>query len=367
MHAKHAVPHALHTGGSELYQSLGPPRAPWRRGFELDASLAMRRGSLPPTNSTGMQSTRFAVYQKSARTRVSASGTRAPRARSAGARATRELLRAFGIVASSPCRTAARHGSHRHTSWWRASTFAAGGTERPRWNPQRAHNAAALPPCVRVSSLTDARGDFDGLVPLLVEKIARSIRAVDGRRPVAVVTSPNDRDVLGMTLRRLADRPPWRGASSRHRRREANGSTEYNDASDDDAPTRVFTAMDATLGPHRHGEHASSFAVDAHAAMTTQLAATRKRRSRTTPIFAGDVDVDEIALRCAKRDWDPGDLEHGESSTMGHERGASPVPTFHPRVPTFHRPRSAPSSSRGTGRGDSILSTVPLITGTSRE
>ena len=112
--------------------------------------------------------------------------------------------------------------------------------------------------------MTDARGDFDGLVPLLVEKIARSIRAVDGRRPVAVVTSANDRDVLGMTLRRLADRPHQRGASdSRHRRREANGSTEYNDA-----PTRVFTAMDAALGPHRHGEHASSHAVDAHAAMT---------------------------------------------------------------------------------------------------
>ena len=259
-----------------------------------------------------MQSTRFAVYQKvSANTCLGQWNARPTRARCGGMRATRELLRAFGIVASSPCRTAARHGSHRHTSWWRASTFAAGGTERPRWNPQRAHDAAALPPCVRVSSLTDARGDFDGLVPLLVEKIARSIRAVDGRRPVAVVTSPNDRDVLGMTLRRLADRPPWRGASSRHRRREVNGSTEYNDASDDDAPTRVFTAMDAALGPHRHGEHASSFAVDAHAAMTTQLAATRKKAFAYDAKFAGDVDVDEIALRCAKRDWDPGDLEHG--------------------------------------------------------
>ena len=161
--------------------------------------------------------------------------------------------------------------------------------------------------------MTDARGDFDGLVPLLVEKIARSIRAVDGRRPVAVVTSPNDRDVLGMTLRRLADLPHQRGASdSRHRRREANGSTEYNDASDDDAPTRVFTAMDAALGPHRHGEHTeSSHAVDAHAAMTTQLAATGKKAFAYDAKFAGDVDVDEIALRCAKRDWDPGDLEHG--------------------------------------------------------
>ena len=195
--------------------------------------------------------------------------------------------------------------------------------------------------------MTDARGDFDGLVPLLVEKIARSIRAVDGRRPVAVVTSPNHRDVLGMTLRRLADRPPRR-ASSRHRRREANGSTEYNDASDDDAPTRVFTAMDAALGPHRHGEHASSFAVDAHAAMTTQLA-TRKKAFAYDAKFAGDVDVDETRCDAPNATGTPGTWNTGQSNTMGHEHGASPVPTFHPRVPTFHRPRSAPSSSRGTG------------------
>ena len=117
--------------------------------------------------------------------------------------------------------------------------------------------------------MTDARGDFDGLVPLLVERIARSIREVDGSRPVAVVTSPNHRDVLGMTLRRLADRPPRR-ASSSHRRRDVDSKED----SSDDAPTRVFTAMDAALGPNQHGEDTSSFGVDAHAqtTTTTQLA-----------------------------------------------------------------------------------------------
>ena len=59
-----------------------------------------------------------------------------------------------------------------------------------------------MPALVRVSSLTDD-ADFDGVVPLLVEKLTNVIRAVDGSNPVAVVTSRNDEAARGMTRRRL--------------------------------------------------------------------------------------------------------------------------------------------------------------------
>ena len=59
-----------------------------------------------------------------------------------------------------------------------------------------------MPALVRVSSLTDD-ADFDGVVPLLVEKLTNVIRAVDGSNPVAVVTSRNDDAARGMTRRRL--------------------------------------------------------------------------------------------------------------------------------------------------------------------
>ena len=59
-----------------------------------------------------------------------------------------------------------------------------------------------MPALVRVSSLTDD-ADFDGVVPLLVEKLTNVIRAVDGANPVAVVTSRNDEAARGMTRRRL--------------------------------------------------------------------------------------------------------------------------------------------------------------------
>ena len=55
-----------------------------------------------------------------------------------------------------------------------------------------------MPALVRVSSLTDD-ADFDGVVPLLVEKLTNVIRAVDGSNPVAVVTSRNDEAARGMT------------------------------------------------------------------------------------------------------------------------------------------------------------------------
>ena len=253
------------------------------------------------------------MYQKvCANTCLGQWKVRPTRARCGGMRATRELIRAFGIVASSPCRTA-RGRRHRHTSWWRASSFSAedAGTERPRWEESLHRARDVLPPCVRVSSLTEARGDFDGLVPLLVEKIARTIRAVDGRRPVAVVASPNDRGVLGMTLRRLADEPP-KGGTSRRERREVSSS----DYASDDATMRVFTAMDAALGPHRHGEDASFFKVDARATTTTaatQLAHHHRKAFSHDAKFAGDVDVDDTELRCAKRDWDSEHegVEHG--------------------------------------------------------
>jgi len=171
--------------------------------------------------------------------------------------------------------------------------------------------------------LTEARGDFDGLVPLLVEKIARTIRAVDGRRPVAVVASPNDRGVLGMTLRRLADEPP-KGGTSRRERREVSSS----DYASDDATMRVFTAMDAALGPHRHGEDASFFKVDARATTTTtttQLAHHHRKAFSHDAKFAGDVDVDDTELRCAKRDWDSEHegVEHGARDDVASGGGGS--------------------------------------------
>ena len=99
------------------------------------STRASQCGAVPSTDELDPVALVFAVYQKvSANTCLGQWNARPTRARCGGMRATRELLRAFDIVASSPCRTAARHGSHRHTSWWRASTFAAGGTERPRWN-----------------------------------------------------------------------------------------------------------------------------------------------------------------------------------------------------------------------------------------
>ena len=113
-------------------------------------------------------------------------------------RATRTLLRAVGIVTRLTHRPAAAcdNTSRRAVASF-STTLAGARRRRDGGDAQR-----IMPALVRVSSLTDD-ADFDGVVPLLVEKLTNVIRAVDGANPVAVVTSRNDDAARGMTRRRL--------------------------------------------------------------------------------------------------------------------------------------------------------------------
>ena len=110
-------------------------------------------------------------------------------------RATRELLRAVGIVTRLTHRPAAAHDN---TSRRAVASFSTTPLARRRDDGGDPHRI--MPALVRVSSLTDD-ADFDGVVPLLVEKLTNVIRAVDGSNPVAVVTSRNDEAARGMTRR----------------------------------------------------------------------------------------------------------------------------------------------------------------------
>ena len=194
-------------------------------------------------------------------------------------RATRELLRAVGIVTRLTHRPAAAHD---HTSRRAVASF----STTPLSGVRRDDDGDAqriMPALVRVSSLTDD-ADFDGVVPLLVEKLTNVIRAVDGSNPVAVVTSRNDEAARGMTRRRL----------------EPNHVTLFPD---------LLSALSAT-----REQQAVSHRVE------TDINRSARKEFNYDAKFAGDVDVE---LRCTKHDWGAGDgldsevenLQRGSTST----------------------------------------------------
>ena len=179
-----------------------------------------------------------------------------------GMRATRTLLRAVGIVTRLTHRPAAAHDN---TSRRAVASFSTTPLARRRddGDAQR-----IMPALVRVSSLTDD-ADFDGVVPLLVEKLTNVIRAVDGSNPVAVVTSRNDEAARGMTRRRLERRV-----------------TLFPD---------LPTALSATTTRERG--QAVSHRVE------TEINRSARKEFNYDAKFAGDVDVDDVELRCTKHDW----------------------------------------------------------------
>ena len=203
-----------------------------------------------------------------------------------GMRATRTLLRAVGIVARLTHRPAAAHDN---TSRRAVASFSTTPLARRRddgGDPQR-----IMPALVRVSSLTDD-ADFDGVVPLLVDKLTNVIRAVDGSNPVAVVTSRNDEAARGMTRRRLEH--------------QSGAVTLFPD---------LPSALSATTTRERG--QAVSHRVE------TDINRSARKEFNYDAKFAGDVDVDDVELRCTKHDWGASDgldsevenLQRGSSST----------------------------------------------------
>ena len=199
-------------------------------------------------------------------------------------RATRELLRAVGIVTRLTHRPAAAHD---HTSRRAVASF----STTPLSGVRRDDDGDAqriMPALVRVSSLTDD-ADFDGVVPLLVEKLTNVIRAVDGSNPVAVVTSRNDEAARGMTRRRLEH--------------QSGAVTLFPDLTSALSATREQQA-----GSHR---------------VETDINRSARKEFNYDAKFAGDVDVDDVELRCTKHDWGAGDgldsevenLQRGSTST----------------------------------------------------
>ena len=180
-------------------------------------------------------------------------------------RATRELLRAVGIVTRLTHRPAAAHDN---TSRRAVASFSTTPLARRRddGDAQR-----IMPALVRVSSLTDD-ADFDGVVPLLVEKLTNVIRAVDGSNPVAVVTSRNDEAARGMTRRRLEH--------------QSGAVTLFPD---------LPSALSATTTRERG--QAVSHRVE------TDINRSARKEFNYDAKFAGDVDVDDVELRCTKHDW----------------------------------------------------------------
>jgi len=202
-------------------------------------------------------------------------------------RATRELLRAVGIVTRLTHRPAAAHD---HTSRRAVASF----STTPLSGVRRDDDGDAqriMPALVRVSSLTDD-ADFDGVVPLLVEKLTNVIRAVDGSNPVAVVTSRNDEAARGMTRRRLEH--------------QSGAVTLFPD---------LPSALSATTTRERG--QAVSHRVE------TDINRSARKEFNYDAKFAGDVDVDDVELRCTKHDWGAGDgldsevenLQRASSST----------------------------------------------------
>ena len=177
-------------------------------------------------------------------------------------RATRTLLRAVGIVTRLTHRPAAAHDN---TSRRAVASFSTTPLARRRddGDAQR-----IMPALVRVSSLTDD-ADFDGVVPLLVEKLTNVIRAVDGSNPVAVVTSRNDEAARGMTRRRLEH--------------QSGAVTLFPD---------LLSALSAT-----REQQAVSHRVE------TDINRSARKEFNYDAKFAGDVDVDDVELRCTKHDW----------------------------------------------------------------
>ena len=202
-------------------------------------------------------------------------------------RATRELLRAVGIVTRLTRRPAAAHDN---TSRRAVASFSTTPLARRRddgGDPQR-----IMPALVRVSSLTDD-ADFDGVVPLLVEKLTNVIRAVDGSNPVAVVTSRNDEAARGMTRRRLEH--------------QSGAVTLFPD---------LTSALSAATTRERG--QAVSHRVE------TDINRSARKEFNYDAKFAGDVDVDDVELRCTKHDWGASD---GLDSEVENLQRASPTAT----------------------------------------
>ena len=202
-------------------------------------------------------------------------------------RATRELLRAVGIVTRLTHRPAAAHDN---TSRRAVASFSTTPLARRRddgGDPQR-----IMPALVRVSSLTDD-ADFDGVVPLLVEKLTNVIRAVDGSNPVAVVTSRNDEAARGMTRRRLEH--------------QSGAVTLFPD---------LTSALSAATTRERG--QAVSHRVE------TDINRSARKEFNYDAKFAGDVDVDDVELRCTKHDWGASD---GLDSEVENLQRASPTAT----------------------------------------
>ena len=178
-------------------------------------------------------------------------------------RATRTLLRAVGIVTRLTHRPAAAHDN---TSRRAVASFSTTPLARRRddgGDPQR-----IMPALVRVSSLTDD-ADFDGVVPLLVEKLTNVFRAVDGSNPVAVVTSRNDEAARGMTRRRLEH--------------QSGAVTLFPDL-----PSALSATREQQAVSHR---------------VETDINRSARKEFNYDAKFAGDVDVDDVELRCTKHDW----------------------------------------------------------------
>ena len=200
-----------------------------------------------------------------------------------GMRATRELLRAVGIVVRLAHRPAAAHDN---TARRAVASFSTTPLARRRDDDGDAQRI--MPALVRVSSLTDD-ADFDGVVPLLVEKLTNVIRAVDGSNPVAVVTSRNDDAARGMTRRRLEH--------------QSSGAVLFPDL-----PSALSATREQQAVSHR---------------VETDINRSARKEFNYDAKFAGDVDGDDVELRCTKHDWGAGDgldsevenLQRGSSST----------------------------------------------------
>jgi hypothetical protein len=196
-------------------------------------------------------------------------------------RATRELLRAVGIVVRLAHRPAAAHDN---TARRAVASFSTTPLARRRDDDGDAQRI--MPALVRVSSLTDD-ADFDGVVPLLVEKLTNVIRAVDGSNPVAVVTSRNDDAARGMTRRRLEH--------------QSSGAVLFPDL-----PSALSATREQQAVSHR---------------VETDINRSARKEFNYDAKFAGDVDVDDVELRCTKHDWageadsEVENLQRGSTST----------------------------------------------------
>jgi hypothetical protein len=115
------------------------------------------------------------------------------------------------------------------------------------------------------------------------------IRAVDGSNPVAVVTSRNDDAARGMTRRRLEH--------------QSSGAVLFPDL-----PSALSATREQQAVSHR---------------VETDINRSARKEFNYDAKFAGDVDVDDVELRCTKHDWGAGDgldsevenLQRGSSST----------------------------------------------------